>query len=51
MDDCHATVATDETAEVQSLQTNKKYWISGLCLEVLFSFFMQKIQDFKPKGK
>lgn len=49
MDECHTTLATNEAAEVQSLQTNKKYWISGLHLEVLF--FTQKIQDFKPEGK
>lgn len=50
MDECHATLATDETAEVQSLQTNKKYWISGLHLEVfLFSSSKSKIVSLKEK--
>lgn len=47
MDECHATLAADETAEVQSLQTNKKYWISDLRLEVLFS--TRKLKISSPK--
>lgn len=48
MEECHATLATDETAEVQSLQTSKKYWISGLHLEVL-PFSSRKTKIASPK--